>query len=200
MEIDNKHCDNSDNNRTNFYFSGLNSNSKSNPIIKDDNPAFKFIVLQNDELHNKNKELTIELENVRTKIEEVDTYNDRLEKQKIALQGYLKNEIILAKTYKDLCNNYKKLSELYNRERIKERYVSIFIGLLFISYLFCYFSIYLSLFILLGNCYNIIKYVQIKNINGNNLTYINQQISKSRKEVESLVKANNLLDQLVDDL
>ena len=202
---------------TNYYFSNLTDST----IIKDqdENSAFKFIVLQNDSLHERNETLTKLNKDLENQVEELEDDRDNLEKQRLALRGYLKNEIELQKLYQELNSNYKLVYEFYKNKCYRERTIWI-IGCLLVfpliliplyvnpiipndtntlmykKYLIGY-KVYLSgiLMYIIGiiiNFNKIIKYTDIKQTNAT--------VIKLRKQINDTIKGNELLDQLVDGL
>jgi len=185
-------------NTSNFYFNGLNNS----PILKEStDQAFKFIVLQNDALHLKNTNLLLEVEQSKSKIDELESSSDQMERDKIVMKGYLNNLVILTGLYRDLCKINKKSSDFYrqkNREKELRKYIhftllilsiiSLFYSMLFVCIcLFCDFIVYVY-----GRRYN------TADVFAENIVMADAQ--KKKKEIQEILKGNGLLEQLLSNL
>jgi cell division protein FtsB len=208
---------------TNYYFSNLTDSN----IIKDqeDNSAFKFIVLQNDALHEKTESLIKTNTELESDLANLEDDRDNLEKQKLALRGYLKNEIELQKLYQSLNNQYKLVYEHYKNKFIKERILWLISCLFFIPFMFLPNSkvevidanntipnnliransnkvwIFYTLYLLGILGYIIIIYLKYpKIIKQKEFDDTKVSIIKLRKQINDTIKGNELLDQLVENL
>jgi len=92
----------------NFYFGSL----KDSGIIEKAPTEYKYIILQNDELHKKLDKLKKNFNELQKEKEELEEDNGSLETSKTSLKGYINNQI----EYNILS---KKLVLYYNKEVAK---------------------------------------------------------------------------------
>jgi uncharacterized protein YoxC len=185
----------SDEKVNNFYFSGLGNPSGLNSTLKD-NDSLKFIVIQNDTLHSKVESLSASVSELNNRVNELEDDNDKLDKNRLALRSYLKNETIHTNLYKTLCGLYNQKLNATTKRMHNERFLTLFTLICFFNCLLIDFK--WSLIIYIFNIFILISYT-VKTYKNSKISN-NDQVALIKKEIEDLVKGNNLLDQLIDNL
>lgn len=89
----------------------LNTEDKKQEILENVPAERKYIILQNDELHAKNKALVEESMELKGHNEELEEDNGRLEQRITNITGILKNFHAMNKLYKDLSEHEKTMFE-----------------------------------------------------------------------------------------
>ena len=94
----------------NFF---LNSSSKE--IHDKDNPSLEYIVIQNDFLHNKVKELESHIYELTQEKEQFEEDNERCEKRLTALRGIAFNECEMSKLLQQVVVGHKNIIEEHKK-------------------------------------------------------------------------------------
>ena len=77
----------------------LNTKEKKDDILDKATPQEKYIILMNDTLHYKNKELESDINDLESQIEVFEDDNNRMEKGRTYMKGLLKNFVEIHKWY-----------------------------------------------------------------------------------------------------
>jgi len=93
-----------------LFFAG---NARTDTV--NDTTSASYIILQNDILHKKYDSMIHELNGVKQERDELDMDNDRLQKSRTCMQGYIMNEHIRASEYKKQVDMYKKASQSFQK-------------------------------------------------------------------------------------
>ena len=177
----------------NFYFSGL---SNSPVLNKEDSDTLKFIIIQNDTLHTKVERMTGEINQLTIRVDELEQDNDKLEKNKLALRSYLKNEVIHKNLYKSHLSVFKELLEYNNTTNHQERFLHVFTFFCFIFY-----AVFKTgLVVILMSNITVVAIFMYSNIFDIGHKVFDERVKAIRKEIAEVNKGNNLLEQLIDDL
>lgn len=169
-------------------------------ILKKDDQATAYIIHQNSVLTQRIMDLTDELNTLEKEKEEIEMYNERLEKTRTCLQGYVRNEHDMMLKYKQL---YTHESSIINSYKYEFAFTQIVPVIIFIISLLCtvfigvnaYFlgTVYVTL---LGGYVTIIystyMYLQKKRFS----TEINEIIADITKTTQSNVYIDDLIDNM----
>ena len=97
-------------------------NSTPKEVNEKDNPSLEYIVVQNDFLHQKVKDLEEQINELTKEKDQFEEDNERLEKRLVALRGITFNEYEMSKLleqtmkgYKGTIEEYKKIENFYLR-------------------------------------------------------------------------------------
>ena len=174
------------------------SQSEINEVLTKDNQTTAYIILQNNVLIQKHLDLIKENHELINQTEELTSYTDRLEKSKICLQGYVRNEHDLVLKYKKLYKIQNTTqSEIYTECIIMHAVpITLFIITPFIAY---FFHVYMLMIVYITSivAYTIIIGCSYKYINdlkkSNIITFIIEDIKKT-------TQSNVYLDDLIDNI
>ncbi len=197
----------------NFYFgglgeSGLITGSASNP---GDKTSTAYIILQNDRLHQKVKELETEMNELNAKVQELEDDNESFESKRTSLMGLVKNEGEFNRLSRDLVEIYDNSIGTIPKLKGEFEWNIKFFGtsfmvleiclILYKFYNYDFFSIF-EMLVLNG----IIIYVMMKNyklycniIKINDIKY-RSDVKKIRDEMKRAMKGNDYLGELIDRL
>jgi len=143
----------SESNRGFSFF--LNSSPKE--INEKDNPSLEYIVIQNDFLHKKVKELECQIDELVKEKDEFEEDNERSEKRLTALRGITFNECemsklleVTVKGYKQTIKEHQQIEEEYNNATKSE--YSIISLFFLINYFLGFIGVFIPLimFYLMG--------------------------------------------------
>lgn len=198
----------------NFYFGNLkNSGLVSEEIwgIPVDKTSTNYIILQNDFLHGRVKELEEEIHELGIKIDELEDDNISLETSKTSLKGYVQNQGELNKLSKKLVDIYDtSINSITKSKNELEWNLKVF-GIVFVALeiiLLLYKIFNLDIFGTIehmitngAGCYvaiNVYKpyceIVGVRNINSA------QNVLKIKHEMKEASKGNDYLNDLIDRL
>ena len=173
------------------------SQSEINEVMKKDDQVTAYIILQNNILIQKQIELIKENCEIINQKEELEMYTDRLEKSKICLQGYVRNE-------HELVLKYKTLYDLQNR--VYNEFCTEFV----ITHVVPFTLFTIMPFILFINVYMLMMVYIVSLIThvliiGCSYKYING-LKKSKKiteildEIKKISQSNVYIDDLIDNI
>jgi hypothetical protein len=184
--------------QVNFYFSGLKDSGLVNET--DSKAALKFIILQNDQFHTRNTELTTELAQSKAEMDELDDLNSKLDRQKAVLTGHLKNAYSLLKPYRELAKLYQRRQKITRDSECLQRW-SYSLGLGPVVASLMAFSIWSVIFMALlsGGLFGYFWYYWLCT-NSEKIVAVDAAVKDLLKEIEEVEKANTLLDQLIEGL
>tara|TARA_Y100000591_G_scaffold327433_1_gene351905 strand:+ start:2629 stop:3249 length:621 start_codon:yes stop_codon:yes gene_type:complete len=187
-------------------------------IMKSDNSTHEFILKLNEEYNNENINLRLKVQELRNKIDDLESENDRYDTSIRYMKGMLKNYVELRNLYKNLNNRMKDLSNLdmkqirlyrdYNNacENIYERCMNIYyISMLVYLYmgLIDYKYILLSIVTFVSSLYYLQMYYdtnKYKYDDYQTAETIKISINKDNKDIVELENGNNFLDEYIDNL
>ena len=178
-------------------------NSTPKEINEKDNPSLEYIVVQNDFLHQKVKDLEEQINELTKEKDQFEEDNERLEKRLVALRGITFNEYEMSKLLEQTMKGYKGTIEEY--KKIENFYLRNIIGYYFISILYFILSIFgffdpIFLLCLMGIT-----------IIGNSITLLSKIGSKDEirlpvlcvnkeKEYHSLRKNQDYIGKMIDNM
>ena len=192
----------------NFYFGNLEKSG----ILADestDKTSSTYIILQNDYLHTKVKELEEEVREMTEKISELEEDNESLETSKTSLKGYVQNQGEFNRLSKNLVEIYdisfgnitKQKEELeWNLKCMSIVFVVIQFGMILFN--IYNFDILAIIELLVIDCWffqlvkkiydpycEIVKLRNIKNL---------QTVVKIKEEMKNASRGNDYLNELID--
>jgi hypothetical protein len=196
----------------NFYFGGLESSGLVSGDISDNSKtSTNYIILQNDHLHTRVKELEDEVRDLTKQVEELEDDNESLETSKTSLKGYVQNQGEFNRLSKKLVEVYDTSINGITKSKDELEWNIKFLGISFIVLELClflmklyYFDIYgiIEMSILNGTgCYIAMKVykpysdiVKIKNVRHL------QVVVKIKEDMKDASKGNDYLNELIDRL
>jgi hypothetical protein len=185
---------------TNFYFTGLTESSVLETDSKEG--ALKFIILQNDHFHQRVDELGVENRELRGNCDELEDRSSLLEKKVAALRGYLVNEHQLTCLYQDLTRHLQERQILSERFHLLERaHVALSVVVtwtLFWASHSLQWSAVLGFFLwMLVAGFLGFSYHRYRTQHQSRMKFFDQ--AKVQKEIDETIKANELLDKLLEN-
>ena len=115
--------------------------SSPKEIAEKDNPSLEYIVIQNDFLHKKVKELEKQIEELTREKDEFEEDNERYEKRMLALRGITFNECEMSNLIEQTVEGYKlviaKHKDIHKhyKSALKSDYI-IIMGFYILNYIF----------------------------------------------------------------
>ena len=165
-------------------------------VMNKDDSSTAYIIFQNNAIQAKYTTLLQEHESVKNERDILEDDNDRLQKSKTCLQGYVKNEHMRAGCYKGLLRINKEANKCRHKMILVGNLAAIVYG--FLAFLLVNYNMYLRTTI----------YVGVSTVHA--LTF-HQQFTKARfllekgtlkeytKEIGEIEKSSKLLEDLVDN-
>jgi outer membrane murein-binding lipoprotein Lpp len=195
----------------NFYFGNLENSGLVSGSDTTDKASTSYIILQNDFLHSKVKELEDQVHELTAQVAELEDDNESLETSKTSLKGYVHNQGEFNKLSKKLVDIYDYSINSIAKSKDELEWNVKFLGLAFIAFE-CALMIYklynfdifgiIELAVLNGiGCYiamkvykpylDIIKIKDIKN---------RPMVIKIESDMKEASKGNDYLNDLIDRL
>ena len=164
-------------------------------VMKKDDHAIAYIILQNSILVQRNMDLNKQLCDFEKEKEELESYNERLESTRTCLQGYVHNEHDMMLKYKKLYEYNKDLHKNYHKALLITQIVPliVFIFGLFMLNTYVVGTLYItliSLYVTVITCSYSSLYKQLHNTE---IKDILEDISKTKK-------SNSYIDSLIDNM
>lgn len=176
-----------------FFTNGGNSTTSD---TKDNSDAsVQYIIMQNDVLHHKYDTITSELNELKVQNDELEIDNERLQKSRLCLQGYTKNEYIRATEYKKLNKIYKNGNKsltiyFYACNMMSVAYIIIpFQPIPFHVLPFISATILAIHLFILYKCHKNLKKIFDKS-----------SLNKSQREIQTIEKSTKLIEDIVDNM
>ena len=167
----------------------ITNDNKKRKIETSEKQSETYILIQNEELLNQNKQLIIDIKNLNKEKDEIDEWLDKAEKDKHHMKNFIKTIIQL----NNINNSIKYNSTMMLK--YKNYYINllIFFQLLLIFLLCCSVSLSISLMIWF------FIFFPIPMIYKNESKYIKNN-NKYQEEYDLIEKSNNFLDDYIDNL
>jgi hypothetical protein len=174
-----------------FY---MKQNQVEETIQKSDDSSTEYIIMQNNNIHNKYLETVKENVVLTHTNEEIERDNDVLQKAKTCLQGHVKNEYYRAE-------NYKLINEFQSKT------LTCILKLFYTCNIICL----LYMIIPFINCDNLIKITTIfaviivhliylyEGLKRFNMNINNKKVIELLKEIKEIESSNKYLEELVDN-
>jgi len=160
-----------------------------------DDKSTTYIILQNNELHSKYNAISRELAELTTQKDELEEYNDKLERGKSHIQGITKNQYMISQEKSKEISFHKDCNQYMFNNYLLQYLIHIPYNFLL---MFSVFSIKfkIAIFILtysicLNQMYDVYKYRK-ESLTGN-------KISEIKDELKILDKSNDYLYELIDN-
>lgn len=181
------------------------------------NKSESYIIISNEELHNKNKELLVETKKLENNISELENDNERMEKSIIYQRGLLHNFNHLRNYEQDKCTLYIDMTDIYkksvfqlennnkklliiNKCNIIVLLLVVLLGLL--TSLIEYYDFILLTFIVCFTYYcNTFMFNNYDNINISlklNINDIIKDIMKKDNEINKITSKSDFISELID--
>lgn len=160
-----------------------------------DDKSTAYIILQNNELHSKYNAISIQLAELTAEKDELEDYNDKLERGKAHIQGVTKNQYMISQEKTKMIDFYKNsYQDMYSHY--------IYSCALHIPYnILLYFTVFstkfkVAIFILTYSLYiHRIIDVYKERIN----VFNGEKITEIKDELQILDKSNDYLHELIDN-
>ena len=169
--------------------------SEIDEVMKKDDQAIAYIILQNSILVQRNIELNKQLCDLEKEKEEIESYNERLEGARTCLKGYVHNEHDMMLKYKQLYELNKDLHKKYHKEFIITQIVPIIVFILGIFTLKSY--VFITLYIALVTIYAV---VIVSSYSGLYKQFHNIEIKDLLEDISKTKKSNMYIDTLIDNI
>lgn len=183
----------SNNTPVNLFFAGAGSNNSKDG--KSDKSSEAYIILQNDILHEKYDSILKELNELRTEHDDLETDNDRLQKSKTCLQGYVKNEFFRASEYRKQNKMYKnalklstKYSNISNAMAFIYGCVPLILGSVYVSAGFLSMTFVFHIYVIRKYEYEMKSILDKKTL------------LKSQREINDIEKSSKMIEDIVDNI
>ena len=173
------------------------SQPEMNEVMKKDDQVTAYIILQNNILIQKQIELIKQNDELINQSEELNSYTDRLEKSKICLQGYVRNEHDTVLKYKMLYDLQNNVYNEFCTEFVITHTVPVIMFVITPFILFIHMYVLIMVYIISVITHAVIIGCSYKYING---------LKKSKKIVEILdeikktTQSNIYIDDLIDNI
>jgi len=94
----------------NFYFGGLAESGllAGASSTTGDKASTSYLIIQNNDLHQKVRNLEVEINELSTKVQELEDENESFDSKNSSLKGYIKNEGEFNRLAKNLIGHYDK--------------------------------------------------------------------------------------------
>lgn len=176
----------------NMFFS---ANGSAQGKTASDKSSEAYIILQNDVLHEKYDTMVKELNEISSEKEDLETDNDRLQKSRICLQGYVKNEYSRAIEYKKQNKIFRRAHKILCQYSKVSNGMSILYG--FVPMVFR--SMYVSGGIM--SLIFVLHVFMIRNYEARLRTVVDRKLLlKSQNEIDTIEKSSKMIEDLVDNM
>lgn len=169
-------------------------------VMKKDDQATAYIILQNSVLVQKTMDLIKEKDTIEQEKEELESYNDRLEKTRTCLQGYVRNEHDMVLKYKKLYEFERNMYVEYRNEFMITQIVPIIVFIIGLFGRTIYtLNIYFTSTVYIGflSAYLVIIY------STNEYLYNKRHCKEIKEILEDIAKttqSNTYIDDLIDNM
>ena len=161
-------------------------------IIKSkDDISTAYIILLNNELQSKHQKVSTTFHKLETMKEELEEYNDKLEKSKAHIQGIAKNQYLISQEKTKLITFYKTKFQDTNKQKLLNNLLTIPYLLILIRNIQFKTTIALVVIISTYQIQNIIKHFkQYKNI---------KDVLEIEDNVKKLDQSNDYIFDIIDN-
>jgi hypothetical protein len=195
----------------NFYFGNLEKSGLVSTTDSTDKTSTSYIILQNDHLHGRVKELETEVHELTDRVNELEEDNESLETSKTSLKGYVQNQGEYNRLSKNLVEIYDTAIGGLNKQKEELEWNIKFLGSAFLVLEVCLFlyklysidvfgviemlilnglASYIAMKMYKPYC-ELVKIRNIKNV---------QSVIKIREGLKEASKGNDYLTELIDRL
>ena len=160
-----------------------------------DDKSTAYIILQNNELHSKYNALSREITELASEKEELEDYNDKLERSKSHIQGITKNQYLISLEKSKETAFYKNCYQYLYINYLESCLLHIPYNFLIIFSIFS-FKVKLSIFFItysffFNRSFDVYKFRK-ESLTGKKITEI-------KDELTNLDKSNDYLHELIDN-
>ena len=160
-----------------------------------DDKSTAYIILQNNELQSKYSSISKELTALTSEKEEIEDYNDKLERGKAHIQGITKNQYLISQEKTKMIDFYKDRYHFMFYHYLQSYIIHIPYNFLLFFSVFS-MKIKFAIFILtysfyFNHCFDMYNYRK-ESLSGVVITDINE-------ELQNLDKSNDYLHELIDN-
>lgn len=179
--------DTEDNSTYNIHIT--NNTEKEKKIKESSNKVETYIIIQNEELSNQNKQLIIDMKNLQVEKDEIDEMLDKADTDKLHMKNFMKT--------------LKQINDIYisiylgnqNIIRIQDGVIGVFT---FFT-VFQLFLMYLGLdYIILSIC--IFIYIGLISIIYKDIFKIKHRLNNYKEEIDDTEKSNDYLTDMIDNM
>ncbi len=165
-------------------------------VMNKDDTSTAYIIFQNNAIQAKYTSLLKDHENIKNDRDLLEEDNDRLQKSKTCLQGYVKNEYIRAGCYKGLLKVYKEANKCRHKMILVGNIAAIVYGMLALSLLTFNMYVRMTIFIGVSTGHAFIFYKQFTKAR---MLLEKGTLKEYTKEIAEIEKSSKLLEDLVDN-
>jgi hypothetical protein len=162
---------------------------KKAEIAQSNDPSKTYILLQNEELSNQNKQLIIQLKELETEKNEIDDLADKIDRDKKHMKDFIKTSVHSNNIRKSIVQTYQSLEKhnvyIYYTFQILVIIHFLLIGLAVPSF---FLNVYL------------LSYVSVYPLSREGTKGFADKIDKLNKELSDLEKTNDFLNDYVDNM
>ena len=163
-------------------------------VMNKDDASTAYIIFQNNTIQAKYTTLLRDHENVKNERDVLEEDNDRLQKSKICLQGYVKNEYIRAGCYKGLLRVHKEANKCRHKMILVGNLAAITYGMLSLLTFTMYVKI--TIFVGVSSAHAVIFYKQFMKARS---LLEKGTLKEYTKEISEIERSSKLLEDLVDN-
>lgn len=178
-----------ENNNQVYNISISTDNKKKRKLEESEKPFETYILIQNEELSNQNKQLIIDMKELEREKDEIDNFLDKSDRDKLHLKNF-------TKTIKDLNELYMSLVDSKTIVmRIQNNVINIFISFYLFQFIFVFFNIHYLIYITMYS--GILMYIGTfyKKFEKNSSI-----CKKYKNEITEIKKSNQYLDDYIDNM
>ncbi len=168
----------------------------NNNVLNKDDASTAYIIFQNNTLQSKYTTLLRDHENIKNERDVLEDDNDRLQKSKTCLQGYVKNEYIRAGCYKGLLRVHKEANKCRHKMILVGNVAAVMYGVLSLSLLSLTMYVRMTIFVCVSSVHAVIFYKQF--VKARSLLE-KGTLKEYTKEIAEIEKSSKLLEDLVDN-
>ena len=163
-------------------------------VLNKEDSSTAYIILQNNVLQEKYDKISKKLYDITNVKDTMEEDNDRLEKSKICLQGYVKNYFTLASNLRKIADVQKTITKICKKIAFESNLTTFIIAFLSINNYSFYIKVCLINTIIL--VYSIRLYSDISNIK---LLKTDVHYLKMLEENDEITSSSKLLDEIIDN-
>ena len=164
--------------------------TKNNDKIQSaDNKAEMYLVIQNEELLNQNKQVIIDMKELQREKDEVDEWIDKADKDKQYMKNFIKTLVQQNSLITSIKDNYESIFKI---KEFTINCILLLIGLQFLIY-------FLELPFLVNVLYYI-SHIFVYVTSYENEEKYNKNTDKYYKELETIEKSNDYLNDYIDNM
>lgn len=167
----------------------VTSSDRKAEIAQSNDPSKTYILLQNEELSNQNKQLIVQYKELEAEKNEIDELLDKIDRDKKHMKDFIKTSVQSNNIRKSIVQNHQNL-EKYNTYIYYSFQTLVIIHFLLIG--LAAPSIFLNVYLL--------SYLSVYPLARESTRGIVESIDKYNKELGELEKNNDFLSDYVDNM